>query len=201
MWIAIWIALGVGIVVLLALVAWLFFRSQPRMQHYMFAHDVVPQAIFNDPIGCLPLLLSNGRSSAKQSELLTTWWQQAKQSAPFAAEIPVEEISFRTEVLGHPNATAFIIEMPPPEKKREAAAIIVVADGPGLAVGKMRHLRYFALEFDGSGRASIGEWFQKSPGKLSYREHGGGHSVDVDAFVKAVHRIVEVDGSMPAPTK
>ena len=68
-----WIAIVIGIVAVVALAAVLFFRSQPRMQHYMFAHDVVPRAVLADPVACLPHLLSNGRSIATKSQLLAGW--------------------------------------------------------------------------------------------------------------------------------
>jgi hypothetical protein len=195
-----WIAIFIGIAAVVAVAAVLFFRSQPRMQHYMFAHDVVPRAVLADPVACLPHLLLNGLSVATKNQLLVGWWDEAKQSAPLGAGIPLEQMKYRTEVLGHPNATAFVIEMPPVAKPREAIAIVVVADGPGLAAGKLRLTRYFTLEANKAGDASISEWVQKAPGKLGYREHVKHCGRDIGAFLESVQNIVHADGSMPAPT-
>jgi hypothetical protein len=195
-----WIAISLGIVAVLALAAVFFLRNQPRMQHYMFAHDVVPRAVLADPVSFLPHLLSNGRTKATESQLLVRWWAEAKQSAPLSAEIPLEEMQYRTEVLGHPNATAFVIEMPQVAKSREAVAIAVVADGPGLAVGEPRLTRYFTLEAGGNGDASISEWVQKTPGKLQYHQHVKGCGRGVEAFLLALQDLVQSDGSMPTPS-
>lgn len=195
-----WIAIGVGLGIVLVTAFLFFLRCQPRMQHYMFAHDVAPRAILSDPAACLPRLLSNGRSNASANPLLVRWWAEAKESSPIGDGIRLEQMQFRTEVLGHPNVTAFVIEMPPVAKPREAVAIAIVADGPGLAVGKPRITRYFALEANRSGDASISEWVQRKPGKLEYREHVKRCERDVNGFLKLVQGIIQADGSMPAPT-
>jgi hypothetical protein len=166
----------------------------------MFAHVVVPRAILADPVACLPQLLSNGHSVATKNDLLADWWAEAKQSAPLGADIPLKQMRYNTEVLGHPNATVFVIEMPPVAKPKEAVAIAVVADGPGLAAGKPRLVRYFALEASRNSEALIGEWVQKAPGKLHYRVHEKGCERNVDTFLQSLQSIVQADGSMPTPT-
>jgi hypothetical protein len=194
-----WIAIPLGVVAVVAIAIVFFFRSQPRMQHYMFAHVVAPRAILADPVACLPQLLSDGRTVATKNNLLAEWWTEAKQSAPLGTDIPLKQMRYRTEVLGHPNATAFVIEMPPVAKPKEAVAIAVVADGPGLAAGKPRLVRYFALEASSNDNALIGEWVQKAPGKLSYRVHEKNCERNVDAFLQSLQGIVQADGSMPTP--
>lgn len=192
-----WISIGIVIALVVVTAGFFYFRSIPRMQHYMFAHDIAPRAILSDPVAFLPQLLSDGRSVASKNKLLAAWWAEAKQSAPIGRDIPIEQMQYWTEVLGHPNTTAFIIEMPKIEKPAEAIAVLAVGDGPGIARGKSRLTRYFTLEARKNGNASISEWVYNGTDKLEYREHVKLCSRDVSGFIKAVQEILHLDGSMP----
>jgi hypothetical protein len=161
----------------------------PRMHHWTFAHQLLPTQLFADPTSVLDLLISPTGASEEGRRFLLQLWDQA------GTGVPPDGLAYSTEVLGHPNSTAFYIELPAPVKKPEAYFAAIVFDGPGLAAGNLRSLRYFVLEFhgfrDGSPKTLLGEWQDKGQGSLAYADHGAGTAPTKDAFLARVQEIVE----------
>jgi hypothetical protein len=180
------------------LLALLFCRA--RMQHYVFAHQLLPSTLFANPNPLLvPLVSEQGSSRAGRDHLLKIW-QAAAEGLPEQDHVSGESLAYSMEVLGHPNSTAFFIQLPKPERKTEAHFVLIVFDAPGLCVGKLRQLRYFVLEHygeaDGAAKTNLGEWVKKGDG-LKFANHGKGPPPDKAAFLAAVQNVVKESGSQP----
>lgn len=186
-------------IVTIFFVASSFFRV--RMQHYNFAHRLLPQEMFNGPADVLVPMLSAKGFSEEGREHLLGFWEAAGERIPPKNLVPADSLTYSMEVLGHPNSTAYLITLPPPLKKMEAYFALLVFDGPGLVCDKFRHLRYFVLEHrglkNGVASASIGEWKPKPDGSLEYTDHGCGLPPDKQAFMSKVQQIIQTSGSQP----
>jgi hypothetical protein len=97
----------------------------------------------------------------------------------------------------------FCITLPEPRFMVEAAFIAIVFDGPGLALGKLRQVRYLVLEYQGVKNAQrigvIGEWSPNNKGRLKYAVHGNMCALDATEFLNAVRKIIEASGTQPSP--
>jgi len=117
--------------------------------------------------------------------------------------VPPEGLDYTMDVFGHPNSTVCLIQLPKPSKKPEAHFAAIVFDGPGLAAGAPRQLRYFVLEHDGARDGKpvtmLGEWIPTDNGKLKRLEHGAGTPPELGAFTDRVRQIIETSGSQPKP--
>jgi hypothetical protein len=199
------IAVIVVLVVIVAVVAFIAVarRSLARMQHYQFAHDVLPTQLFADPASVIIPLIAPESANPGGRDFLLELWEAAGQTAGDGILVPPDGLDYSTDVFGHPNSTACLIRLPPPLKKPEAYFAAIVFDGPGLAVGTPRQLRYFVLEHhgekNGSPKTLVGEWSPKGEGKLTYASHGSDTPPDLAAFVSRVRQIIETSGSQPKP--
>ena len=140
--IAIFVILGIVVV---CVVGWViaFVRYRARMQPYNFAHQLLPSQLFAEPVAVLaPMISSTGFSDAGREHLLQ-FWEAAGEGQSGTDLVPSDSLTYSMEVLGHPNSTAFLIQLPPPEKTTEAHFMLMVFDGPGLVSGTLRQLRYF----------------------------------------------------------
>jgi hypothetical protein len=196
--IALFIILGV---LVLAAVAWIigfiFFRA--RMQHYIFAHQWLPSQMFSDPVTVLGALASATGSSEEGRTALRAFWEAAGEGQSGKDVVPSDALTYSTEVLGHPNSTAYLVTLPPPVKKTEAHFALMVFDAPGLCCGTLRQLRYFVLEHYGPSKTQLGEWTPKDDGSLKYADHGTGTSPDRESFLARVQQIIVESGSQPTP--
>ena len=177
-------------------------RNLPRMHHYQFAHVALPTQVFASPDAVILPLLSPDRATPGGREALLPLWEEVGQAT--AAEfVPAEGLEYSIEILGHPNSTAIFIRLPQPLKKPEAYFAAIVFDGPGLALGQPRQLRYFVLEYhgevNGSPKTLLGEWSPKANGALQYAEHGSTTPPELAAFTSRVRQIIDVDGKTPRP--
>src|SRR5436190_2198872 len=172
------IAIIVVLVLVVAVVAFIIIarRGLARMQHYQFAHDVLPTQLFADPASVIVPLIAPDSSSPGGRELLLGLWEAAGQTSRDGIVVRSDGLDYTTDIFGHPNSTACLIQLPPPLKKPEAYFAAIVFDGPGLAVGTPRQLRYFVLEYhgekNGAPKTLVGEWSPKEDGKLQYSGHG-----------------------------
>jgi hypothetical protein len=178
----------------------MFMFGRARMQHYVFAHQTLPSSVFeNHQVILTPLVSAKGSSSEGRMHLLKLW-QVAAEGLPEQDLVSGDTLAYSMVVLGHPNSTAFFIQLPKAERKTEAHFSLIVFDAPGLSVGKVRHLRYFVLEnygeADGKPKTNLGEWVRKGDG-LKYVDHGKGTPADKAAFMAAVEKIVKESGSQP----
>lgn len=199
------IALIVVLVLVVLVVAFIIVarRGLARMQHYSFAHDVLPTQLFAAPTSVIIPLIAPETTKPGGRNLLLTLWEAAGQCSQDGIVVPPDGLDYTTDVFGHPNSTACLIQLPPPLKKPEAYFAAIIFDGPGLAVGAPRQLRYFVLEHHGDNNGApktlIGEWTPKGDNKLKYSEHGSGTPPDLAAFTNKVRQIIETSGSMPQP--
>ena len=194
------IILGVIVVCVVALfIAYKLFGA--RIQHYQFAHRLLPEQLFADPVAVLvPLVSATGFSNEGREHLLR-FWEAAGQDCSGNHLVASDSLTYSMTVLGHPNSTAFLIELPPPVKKPEAYYVLIVFDAPGLTCGTVRHLRYFVLQYDGqkngTPKTSMCEWKPKADGKLEYVSLGEGPPPDKGEFMTRVQQIIETSGSQP----
>lgn len=186
------LALVVILVLVISLVALILIvsRSVARMQHYQFAHNLLPNELFRDPDSVLMSLIGpNGR------DFLLHLWEVAGETYGDGRVVTPDGLALTHEVFGHPNSTACFVHLPKPLKKPEAYFAAIVFDGPGWAVGTPRQLRYFVLEYHGEQngipRTLLGEWIRKGEGKLRYADHGSDTPPNVEAFVKRLGEIIE----------
>jgi hypothetical protein len=198
-----YIVLAIVGVLVLAVVA--FFIAMKlfaaRMQHYIFAHQLLPaQALYFPAETLVPLVDASGSSQAGREHLLD-FWQTAGEGLSGKHLVPSDGLKYQMVVLGHPNSTAFLIELPPPIKKPEAYGVLIVFDAPGLARNNIRHLRYFVLEFHGAKggmpKAGISEWTPKGDGELEYVDHGECTRPGKKEFAARVQQIIKESGSQP----
>lgn len=198
--IAIFVVLGVLVA---CVVGWFiaFLRYRARMQHYIFAHQLLPSQMFAEPAAVLaPMVSPTGFSSEGRDHLLR-FWEAAGEGQTGGDLASPDALTYSMEVLGHPNSTAFFVELPPPEKKTEAHFALMVFDAPGLCHSTVRHLRYFVLEHygqqNGAPKTQLGEWTSKDDGSLKYADHGAGPPPEKEAFMARVQEIIEASGSQP----
>jgi hypothetical protein len=196
------IILGVA---LIGVLLWFVLRSRsgmsekPRIQHYVFAHKLLPQTFFENPVGVvMPLIISaTDRSKPDAAELLKALWQDSNVEAG-AQPIEWDPSAFEVTVLSHPNNTVAVIPLPPPLHKAEAHYVAMVFDGPGMAAGNIRQLRYFALEHSGGDvpKTFLSEW---SPGddELKYEIHFEDVEPTVAAFLEKIESLLPA--SLPLP--
>src|SRR3954470_15816129 len=189
--IALFIILGV---VVLSAVAWVigFILYRARMQHYVFAHQLLPSQLFARPVAVLAPMVSPTGFSPEGREHLLRFWEAAGEGHTDKDLVSPDELTYSMEVLGHPNSTAFFVTMPPPVKKTEAHFALMVFDAPGLCCDAVRHLRYFMLEHhgekNGTSSTQLGEWVSKRDGSLKYVGHGAGTPPDKTSFMANVQK-------------
>src|SRR4051794_7368698 len=117
--IAVFIVLGLVVVGVVAwVIGFIFFRA--RMQHYIFAHQLLPTQMFADPVRVLGTLASGTGSSDEGRAALHALWAAAGEGLSGEDVVSPEALTYSTEVLGHPNSTAYLVTLPPPVKKTEA---------------------------------------------------------------------------------
>jgi len=191
-----------GLVALVAVgwgIGFLFYRA--RMQHYIFAHQALPLEMFGEPILMLAPMISATGYSEEGREHLLQFWSAAGRYCKERDLVPADELTYSMEVLGHPNSTAIFIQLPEPKVKPEAYFCLIVFDGPGLAVGKLRHLRYFTLEYhglkNGVPKTLVSEWKDNGKGGLDYESYDNETPPDKAAFLARVGAIIQESGSQP----
>jgi len=192
----------VGLVVLCA-IAWMigFIFYRARMQHYVFAHQLLPSQMFAEPVAVLAPMVSPTGFSPEGREHLLRFGEAAGEGHTDKDLVSPDELTYSMDVLGHPNSTAFFVTLPPPLKKTEAHFALMVFDAPGLCRNAVRHLRYFVLEHygqkNGTPKTQLSEWTPKEGGSLKHIDHGTGTPPDKESFMARVQQIIETSGSQP----
>jgi hypothetical protein len=198
--IALFIILGLLVVCAGAwLIGFIFYRA--RMQHYVFAHQLLPSQMFAEPVAVLVPMVSATGFSPEGREHLLRFWEAAGEGRTGKDLVSPDALTYSMEVLGHPNSTAFFVTLPPPEKTTEAHFALMVFDAPGLCFDAVRHLRYFVLEHygqkNGIPRTQLSEWTPKEDGSLKHVDHGTDTPPDKASFMAKVQQIIELSGSQP----
>ncbi len=196
------IFLTLGVLFLLALL-WVinFVRYRARMQHYIFAHQLLPSQMFTDPAAVLVPMISENGFCPEGREHLLRFWEAAGENLGERDSVSSEALTYSVEVLGHPNSTAYFVELPKPEMKTEAYFALMVFDGPGLCCGTLRQLRYFVLEYHGEKngvpKTHLGEWIPRGNGDMKYVSHGDDTTPEKNILMAKVEQIIHTSGSQP----
>lgn len=152
-------------------------KRKPRIQHYVFAHKLLPRTLFDDPVGVvMPLVVTaTDRSKPEGVELLRALWNEADVEREPHPVIEWDPSGYKVTCLSHPNNMVIVIPLPEPLHKAEAYYAVMVVDSPGMAVGHIRQLRYFVLEHlgmrGGLHKTYLSEWSPKGPEELEYKIH------------------------------
>lgn len=126
--------------------------QQPRPQHYLYAHRVLPTLFYQNPQHFLSILITDGIA------FLRFFWDRTLQDQGDEPRTPPQGMNYETRGLDDGTVIA-IIELPPPERMAEAyfvAAVFHEADPHPL-------MRYFTLElglslFENTPRTVLCEW-------------------------------------------
>src|SRR5438477_463763 len=102
------IAIIVILVLVVAVVAFIMIarRGLARMQHYQFAHEVLPTQLFADPASVIIPLVSPASGSPGGRDFLLQLWEATGQTAGDGIVVPPDGLDYATEVFGNPNSTA-----------------------------------------------------------------------------------------------
>jgi hypothetical protein len=179
---------------------------KPRLQHYFFAHRLLPQTIFADPVAVsMPLIITaTDRAKPDGVELLETLWQQAHLDPVNEPALPWDATRYEVTCLSHPNNMVIVIPLPAPEHKAEAYFAAIVIDSPGMAAGRIRQLRYFVLELSafrgGQPKTFLAEWSLKDPddmSELDYQIHFEDVPPTIPAFLEKIETLLPA--KLPVP--
>jgi hypothetical protein len=167
--------------------------DEPPTLHYLFAHRILPDLAFDDPIQFMATL-----ASPEAEQKLHEMWMTVGQSLARGGrvrQVPTSEglAVSRTRLAGRACA---VIEMPRPEGQTEAYFVAVVLDhnlDQSRAAPPEAHpqLFYFTLEkgrnlTDGSDRTVLCRWNTKT----LHSNLGDGPPAEKKAFLEVVERIV-----------
>src|SRR5688572_23059966 len=165
-----------------------------RTLHYLFAHRVLPDLAFEDPLQFMAILASPD-AEQKLHELWMTVGNTLAEGRGGASQVPSSEgLSVtRTRLAGRACA---VIEMPRPEAETEAYYVAAVLDhnlDQSRVAPPASHpqLFYYTLEkakslTDGSDGTILSRW----SGKTSHASLGDGPPAEKKAFLEAVEKMV-----------
>lgn len=88
--------------------------SQPRMQHYLFAHRALPSVTFGQPARMLEVLLGD-----EAQQMLLNLWEQAGLQAPPSGLVQPRGLSHTLHQLD-PLRLLALVQLPPPQADTEA---------------------------------------------------------------------------------
>lgn len=163
--------------------------NDPRCDHYSFTHQVLRQAAFDDPPGCMSVL-----ASPDCDEYLATLWDTVEQTCEQYNQpvelSPSDIMVHRLRVGDYPCA---LVEMPTPAAPGEVfyVAIVLTLNLADRSKGfAERPLRYITLEETGRGggalTTALGEWTAED----SHVEHGVGPYPGIEDFMSSVTELV-----------
>lgn len=162
--------------------------SEPRCDHYSFAHVILRDVAFANPTQCVTAL-----ASAQVTEFLNELWEQVlaacdEHQRPATID-PQDILIHKIRVGTFPCA---LVELPTPQFSTEAFFIALVLTvnlvGEQWAFEK-RPLRYFTLEYSsaeqGDLKTVVGEWQTTD----HYINHGPGPEPDLNEFIRRVTQL------------
>ncbi|BBB62461.1 hypothetical protein UNDKW_4188 [Undibacterium sp. KW1] len=156
--------------------------SEPREQHYVFAHQGVRQACVDNPLQFFSLM-----ASEEQKPYLAWMWDVcAKYVKNPSKELSVDDVVVTTCRMG--PYPAVILRMPEPRAVAEVhyIAAVLMVNGENELPQEDVGIRYFTLEcginLDGTPRTVFCEWTDDD----AHLNFGDGPQADVDAFAHAV---------------
>jgi hypothetical protein len=168
--------------------------DEARTLHYLFAHRVLPDLAFEDPLQFMAILAAPD-AEQKLHELWMTVGRSLAEGRGPSKSVPASEglAVSRTRVAGRACA---VIEMPRPEAETEAYFVAAVLDhnldqSRAAPPEAKPQLFYFTLEkgtnlTDGSDRTVLCRWNTKT----SHSNLGDGPPAEKKAFLEVVERMV-----------
>lgn len=155
--------------------------SEPREQHYMFAHQCVRQVSADDPLQFFSVI-----ASEEQEPYLAWMWSVcAKHVKQPSSELSVADVKVTTcRIHEYP---VVILKMPEPRAVAEAhyVAVVLMHGGSELPPEDVG-VRYFTLEcgtnMDGTPRTVFCEWAADG----NHLNFGDGPQADIEAFIQAI---------------
>jgi hypothetical protein len=165
-----------------------------RTLHYLFAHRVLPDLAFEDPLQFMAILAAPD-AEQKLHELWMTVGRTLAEGQGGARQVPSSEgLSVtRTRLAGRACA---VIEMPRPEAEAEAYYVAAVLDhnldqSRAAPPEAKPQLFYYTLEkatslSDGSDRTMLSRWSSKT----DHASLGDGPPAETKAFLEAVEGMV-----------
>jgi hypothetical protein len=159
--------------------------TDPRCDHYAFAHQALRAVALDNPLGCLAVLASpDARPFLADLVRSVTEFCRDRGMEP-SAGLAVDDLTVhRVRALGHPCA---VVEMPAPRAAAEAhyVAIALTAEP-----SENPEARYFTLEkglqLDGAARAVLCEWTADG----THRNYGDGPPLGVERFLRAIEDLL-----------
>jgi hypothetical protein len=168
--------------------------DEARTVHYLFAHRVLPDLAFEDPLQFMAILAA-ADAEQKLHELWMTVGNSLAEGRGGSRQVPTSEglAVTRTRLAGRACA---VIEMPRPEAETEAYFVAAVLDhnldqSRAAPPEAKPRLFYYTLEkgtnlTDGSDRTVLCRWDTKT----SHSNLGDGPPAEKKAFLEAVERMV-----------
>jgi hypothetical protein len=163
--------------------------DKPRDQHYAFAHVLLRQLAFENPVGCVGML-----HSPERDKMLAALWEDVakhcRKNGMADGVVAGAPPTVRPAPVG--RFPSCIVTMPQPQGPTEAhfVAIVLHVDVEALRSGEeppeKPELSYFTLEkgvtLDGESRTVLCGWNAEG----SHLNFGDGPPAEFDAFVAAV---------------
>ena len=160
------------------------------MQHYLFAHVLLPGELFAEPGLFLETLLSPTGRRPEGARFLTQVWAEAGVQATDRVTVSAEGLDYSSELLGTPRAMVYLVRLPTPQRIAEAHFVAVVFDSIAYMAEEDAAPRYFTLECSKPETATVlGEW-RVTRGEREYIEHGPGPQAEPHAFLAALTRVL-----------
>src|SRR6187455_2306987 len=95
-----------GVIVVIVALFIFFRRRMPRMQHYAFAHEVLPSRLFANPESVIIPLIAPQSFSPGGRELLLALWNEAGEASTDPTLLSPDGLDYTSDVFDHPNSTA-----------------------------------------------------------------------------------------------
>src|SRR5262245_33286090 len=150
--------------------------AEPRVHHYVFAHQVIREVCVSDPLQFFAVMASN-----EQAKFVAWMWKEAERHAKQGpAGASIKDVKVDTGRIK--DLPAVIMPMPATRAMAEAHIIAVVLTGKPTQEAPQPSVRYFTLEdgerHDGTPRTVLCEWTAKG-----HANYGDGPQATVQAFV------------------
>lgn len=165
--------------------------SEPRRQHYIFAHRALPQIIHSDPDKALELM-----AGPEADGFLPFFWRRVAERERIPAAEQLAPRGLARTVRNEPDGTvAVVITLPPPEGDTEAYFVAAVftpgprklLERPGVQAGHAsRSVRVFTLEKAGPLDPGVITYLCEWTSDGTHANYGSGPEPEEAAFIQAL---------------
>jgi hypothetical protein len=165
-------------------------EDAPRCDHYSFAHVVLRDAAFQNPVQIVSEL-----ASAESATRIAALWGAVEQTCKEHKEpVTLSPDDILTHTVPIDARPCVLVEMPAAARKTEAffVAVVLRIDLNNREAGfDIEPLRYLTLEFSATNsidevQTVIGEWHRDG----THHSLGPGPEPDIAAFVASVEKIL-----------